>query len=246
MRTRLKDCVNLVLAKVGYEIRRFHDRNLEPETAHLISRVRPFSMTSQLRIEALHDAVQHVSRAGVNGAMVECGVWKGGSAMAMALTLLAEGDLRDIYLYDTFEGMSEPTAEDRDYLGRSGADLLAQASPKDRMWANAGLDEPVANMAATGYPMDRVRFIKGPVEETIPDQMPESIAVLRLDTDWYKSTLHELQHLYPQLSSGGVLIVDDYGHFDGARQAVDEYMATLERPLFLWKIDYTGRMAIKP
>jgi O-methyltransferase len=70
--------------------------------------------------------------------------------------------------------------------------------------------------------------------------------MLRLDTDWYDSTLHELRHLYPLLSRHGVLIIDDYGHWQGARRAVDEYLATLPHPIFLHRIDYTGRIAIKP
>ena len=73
--------------------------------------------------------------------------------------------------------------------------------------------------------------------------MPERIALLRIDTDWYESTRHELVHLYPRLSPGGVLIIDDYGHWQGARKAVDEYF---QAGLFLNHIDYTGRLAIKP
>ena len=86
-------------------------------------------------------------------------------------------------------------------------------------------------MASTGYPPDRVRYVKGPVERTIPDRLPGGpIALLRLDTDWYESTRHELLHLFPLLSPGGVLIIDDYGHWSGARKAVDEYLGGLAVP----------------
>jgi hypothetical protein len=88
-------------------------------------------------------------------------------------------------------------------------------------------------------------FIKGKVEETIPEQAPAQIALLRLDTDWYESTYHELVHLYPRLSPGGILIIDDYGHWAGARKAVDEYFAEHRLNLFLHRIDYTGRICIK-
>ena len=98
-------------------------------------------------------------------------------------------------------------------------------------------------MASTGYDMSRVILHKGMVEMTIPNQAPDKIAILRLDTDWYESTKHELQYLWPRLSSGGLLIIDDYGHFTGARDAVDEFFE--EKPVFLFRIDYTGRMAIK-
>ena len=90
-----------------------------------------------------------------------------------------------------------------------------------------------------------MRFVPGRVEETIPEAAPERIAVLRLDTDWYESTRHELEHLFPRLAVGGVLIIDDYGHWQGARRAVDEYLAASGARLLLSRIDYTGRMAVK-
>ncbi|HYM86681.1 MAG TPA: TylF/MycF/NovP-related O-methyltransferase, partial [Pseudoxanthomonas sp.] len=74
---------------------------------------------------------------------------------------------------------------------------------------------------------------------------PECIALLRLDTDWYESTRHEMIHLFPRLCVGGVLILDDYGHWLGARRAVDEYLGEHNVPLFLQRIDYTGRYAVK-
>ena len=91
-----------------------------------------------------------------------------------------------------------------------------------------------------------IHFVQGKVEDTIPRQVPARIAVLRLDTDWYESTRHEFVHLYPRLSQWGVAIIDDYGHWQGARRATDEFIATLPHPLYLQRIDYTGRLAIKP
>jgi hypothetical protein len=91
--------------------------------------------------------------------------------------------------------------------------------------------------------MGRIHFHTGMVEDTIPRLAPERIAILRLDTDWYVSTKHELEWLWPRLSSGGVLIIDDYGHFTGARKAVDEFFGG---QTFLFRIDYTGRLVTKP
>ena len=108
------------------------------------------------------------------------------------------------------------------------------------------LDEVTRNVLGTGYPADRVRFVEGLVEDTIPEQAPEEIAVLRLDTDWYESTRHQLVHLYPRLSSGGVLILDDYGCWLGARQAVDEYIEEHGLHLLLTRIDSSGRLVVKP
>ena len=98
-------------------------------------------------------------------------------------------------------------------------------------------------LAETAYP--RVEFVQGRVENTLPAAAPPEIAVLRLDTDWYESTRHELEHLYPRLVDGGVLIVDDYGYWQGARQAVDEYFGETGEAILLNRIDDTGRIAVK-
>ena len=97
----------------------------------------------------------------------------------------------------------------------------------------------------TGYPHDLLHFVRGPVEQTVPAQAPARLALLRLDTDWYESTRHELEHLFPRLAPGGVLMIDDYGHWEGARRAVDEYFASEHPPLLLSRVDYTGRVAVK-
>ena len=113
------------------------------------------------------------------------------------------------------------------------------------MWANASLAEVERNVSTSGYPPERVHFVEGRVEDTLPDRAPSEIALLRLDTDWYESTRHELRHLYPRLVSGGVLIVDDYGEWEGARLAVDEFLAELERDLLLVRVS-GARVAVKP
>jgi predicted O-methyltransferase YrrM len=102
------------------------------------------------------------------------------------------------------------------------------------------------NLGRTGYDPSRLHFIKGKVEETLPGQAPdEPIALLRLDTDWYSSTKHELVHLFPRLVPGGVLILDDYGWWKGSRQAYDEYAKENGVRLLLNRIDNAGRLAIK-
>ena len=100
-------------------------------------------------------------------------------------------------------------------------------------------------MGLTGFSDKNINYVKGMVEDTIPAQAPDKISLLRLDTDWYASTKHEMQHLFPRLSNNGILIIDDYGHFNGAKQAVDEYLTATMVPLMLIRIDYTGRIAIK-
>jgi hypothetical protein len=215
-------------------------------TRAIIERVGPFTMTSPERIMAVRDAVAHVCRHGIAGAIVECGVWRGGSMMAAALTLLEFGERRPLHLFDTFAGMPPPGTVDRDITGTAAARLLAtEDRATGSTWAYSPLDDVRENVLGTGYPPELVAFVPGRVEETIPAHAPEQIAVLRLDTDWYESTRHELEHLYPRLTVGGLLIVDDYGHWEGARRAVDEYLAATGAKLFLARIDYTGRLAVK-
>jgi O-methyltransferase len=239
------------LARRGWELRRRSPEppyaDLEPQFIALHERCAPATMTSIERMYALYQAVRHVHAAAIPGDVVECGVWRGGSSMLAALTLDSLGDRdRRLWLYDTFEGMPPPGDVDRSLTGQHATELLGRTDAAgDHTRAVASLDEVKANLATTGYPSDHLHFVEGMVEDTIPAVAPEEISVLRLDTDWYESTRHELRHLWPRLSPGGVLIVDDYGHWQGARRAVDEFLATVE-PVLLQRIDYTGRLALKP
>ena len=220
----------------------FEDADIE-----LCLRVAPYTMTTPARIYSLVRAVEYVSARAVPGAFVECGVWRGGSMMAVALTLLRLGVTdRDLYLYDTFTGMTAPTDEDVRRSGERAADLLAEESRSSDIWAIAAIDDVREAVLSVGYPEERIHFVEGPVEETLPANAPDAIALLRLDTDWYSSTKHELVHLFPRLTSGGVLILDDYGYWQGARRAVDEYLAENGLRLLLNRIDNTARIALKP
>jgi hypothetical protein len=210
-------------------------------------RVRPFTMTSRERVMALCQSIAYLEAQRIGGAVVECGVWKGGSMMAAAFALRALGSTeRPLYLFDTFDGMTPPGPADRDLDGRHAADWLGDGSPMgDMVRARCGLDMVRQAMRRTRYPRERIAFVPGPVAETLPAQAPERIALLRLDTDWYESTAHELEHLWPRLADGGVLIVDDYGHWQGARRAVDEFRARHRLSEQLHAIDYTGRLIVK-
>lgn len=227
--------------------RRFADA--APSMIDTLLAVSQFTMTSPERLLALCDAIEHVCRHEIPGSIVECGVWRGGSMMAAARTLIQQGDrTRQLWLYDTYDGMSEPNDADIDFTGSRADQLLSAQDKQDpnSIWCRSPLDEVRQNLASTDYPSEKVRFVAGKVEETIPAQIPEQISLLRLDTDWYESTMHELVHLYPRLCPGGVLIIDDYGHWQGCRRAVNEYFASNNIPIFLNRIDYTGRIAIKP
>jgi len=244
----MKAMVQRLLATVGYQLTPRVPRDFSPDDVALVERVRPYTLTSAERIYSCVRAVEYLVANEIPGDLVECGVWKGGTVMAMALTLLRLGDRnRQLYLFDTFEGMAPPTDADVDLRGASAAAQLAESDkgPEGRVWAYATIERVQAAVLGTGIDPSMVHFVKGKVEDTLPAQAPDKIALLRLDTDWYESTRHELVHLYPRLVSGGVIIVDDYGHWQGARRAVDEYLASERIPLLLNRIDYTGRIGVK-
>lgn len=222
-------------------------RDLDPAFMPLYEACRACTMTSIERMYALYKVVEHTVRAGIPGDLAECGVWKGGSMMMCALTLRAMKDTsRTLYLYDTFEGMTLPTEKDADVFGDSAEAALRKGRMREfGEWCRSPLDEVRANLLRTGYPPDKIVFVRGRVEETLPATRPRALALLRLDTDWYESTYHELTHLYPLLTPGGVLIVDDYGHWRGAREATDRYLEETGARMLLHRVDYTGRVGVK-
>lgn len=223
-----------------------------PEFAAVWERVSPFTMTSPEQGFALWNAVRGVLQAGIPGAFAECGVGKGGSAMLMALTLLqCNRRNREIFLFDTFEGMTAPGGKDADWSGDHAAALMSGSRDPEiaeRVKATAAIEEVRAAVESTGYDMRLVRLVKGDVVQTLPRTQTLRICLLRLDTGLYDSTLAALRSLYPRLARGGPLIVDDFGHREGCRQAVEDYFADPEtgfvKPL-LWAIDHAGVAGVK-
>jgi hypothetical protein len=256
---RWRETVNQGLAKTtGYRLvkaaaparkprpRRKLRTYFDAQARETIIAVKPWTMTSYDRIFALVVAVRHLEHHGIAGDVVECGVWRGGSMQAVARTLLETGSTgRDLHLFDTFEGMPPPTDVDRRLDGAAAAELLETGEHKWLVQARAGLDDVRAGMDTTGYPTERIHYHAGKVEDTIPAAAPERIALLRLDTDWYESTRHELEHLYPRVAPGGVVIIDDYDYWEGSRRAVDEFLTATGARLLLVPVD-TARVAVKP
>ncbi len=141
--------------------------------------------------------------------------------------------------------MSEPSKYDQSFDGLSAKSQLERDSVGTGVWCFSPLEDVRANVLSTGYPEERVHFIKGRVEETLPSIRPGCLSLLRLDTDWYESTKHELIHLFPLLDPRGLLIIDDYGHWQGARKAVDEYLVEQKLNLYLHRVDYTCRVGVR-
>jgi O-methyltransferase len=250
--------INVVIKPVGFVLQKSSPRKLstfeidfpdfEQNAINIIKTSQPYTMTSAERLYGLYKAMEYLSTNRIEGDIVECGVWKGGSSMCALLSAKLFNDTnRHSYLYDTYEGMSEPTEKDTNVYGDTAVVQLKSSRKQDQMsvWCYSPLEEVEQNIKSTGYPIGQVHFVKGKVEDTIPGNIPEKIALLRLDTDWYESTYHELTHLFPRLVKGGVIIIDDYGHWKGAREAVDQYFKENNIQMLLNRLDYTGRIGIK-
>lgn len=250
---RARQTVTSAVQHRGYRMKRplvplTHD--FDADAVEAIREVAGFTQTTPERIVALRDAVRYVAQAGIAGDIVECGVWRGGSMMVVAHELMRQGDTsRRLWLYDTYTGMTPPTVDDVTITGTSGSEWFDSELAKPEKDATGvtgvALETVRANVGSTGYPTDRQTYVVGPVEETLLDrELPEQIALLRLDTDFHDSTRAEMEVLYPRLVPGGILILDDYGYWQGARKAVDDYFA--DKPVLLVRLDNSARLVVKP
>jgi O-methyltransferase len=215
-------------------------RELDYDATETIDFVKDYTVLDPDKLYSLIQAVRYVCRHGIAGDFVECGVWRGGAVMAAACTMrqLNVTD-RMFYLYDTFTGMPAPTARDRELIDKvdaAGRFRKSQTGPDSSDWRCASADEVRANLAQVAYDQSKFILVEGKVEDTLPHVLPERIALLRLDTDWYESTKHEMEHLMPRLVSKGVLIIDDYFWWAGNREAVDEYLDRHDIPILLTKV----------
>lgn len=249
----LKNAIKKIIKSFGFDLVRLDapvvfGEDIPRSSINTYNKVKPYTMTSPERIFSLCDAVRYIHDQKIDGDIVECGVWKGGSMMAIADTLVCLGNnSKNLYLFDTFEGMVPPTDKDIDISGVSAENLLknTKKTESDSVWCYAGLDLVRSAVSTIGYPPEKTHYVQGMVEQTIPEYAPARIALLRLDTDWYESTKHEMEHLFPRLVKGGILIIDDYGHWQGAKKAIDDYINLNNIQIFLNRIDYTGRIAVK-
>lgn len=257
--SRIKDFIQRLLGMCGVNIivsggrelvtiYKGFPKDMDREFKNIYEQTKDYTLTNIESMYTLYKALEYIVKAKIPGDVVECGVWKGGSAMVMAHTLLKMQDTtRKIYLYDTFAGMTKPTEKDTLIADGSSAIETWEKKQKDTYneWAFSPLEEVKNNMRNTQYPEENIIYVKGKVEDTIPATISSQIALLRLDTDWYESTYHELKYLFPLIAPGGALIIDDYGHFAGAKEAVDRYFKENNINMLLNRIDYTGRIGIK-
>jgi len=234
---KIKGLVNLPLKRFGFELVRFTPSGevftaMETSSVDLkiYQSVSSFTMADPDSIFSLIQSVRYVIENEIEGDFVDCGTWRGGCAMAIALALLDLGVTnRVIWVYDTFAGMTEPSALDvtNGKHRTSAAELLQKYNSvtTESDWEKVSLEGVRHSLISTGYPTQNFRLVKGSVLDTLDLELPEVVCLLRLDTDWYDSTRKELEVIYPKLSEGGVCIVDDYGAWAGSKQAVDEYFS---------------------
>lgn len=229
-------------------------RELPPEwpedfsdfTRNLWRQVSTCTMTSKERVASLERAIRYLHEYNITGDFVECGVAAGGSVMVMAITLQELGITdRRIWLFDTFEGMPEPTEHDKGRFDTPALKLYNKKFDPVDGWIKFGVDDVRTNVLTTGYPEQKFEFVKGKVQDTLPDRTPEQIAMLRLDTDWYESTKAEMENLFPRLQTGGLILIDDYYRWKGSRKAVDEYIAANNIRIFWSRIDENAVLGVK-
>jgi hypothetical protein len=206
------------------------------------------SHTSRERLFATALAMQYVLDSKIPGAFVECGVWKGGNSLVAKAVNEVHGSNRTFYLYDTYEGHVRPGVHDISLeSGIKAAEVFDTRVASQGSWNAVSVLEVKNNFADTGLSIDNVMFIAGDMLHTlcVEENLPEVISVLRLDTDWYEPTKLQLEKLWPRLAVGGVLVLDDYGHWAGSKKAVDEFFENYNPKPFFAYTDWSGRTAVK-
>jgi len=250
----IKNFIKNIIVKLssyfGYSLINENQKIIEltPYEKKLINLVKSYTMTPQIRIYSLIKALKHINQKKILGDYVECGVWKGGNIILFKKIMELSNDYsRKIFAYDTFEGMTEPDENDFDISKNLNAKFLMNKDKdkKTNIWGVCSLENVKDNIQSNAKNIDNIKFIKGPVEQTLAVQIniPEKISLLRLDTDWYSSTKKELEILYKKVSPGGIIIIDDYGHWGGSKKAVDEFFSN--KYVWMHYIDYACRLIIK-
>lgn len=221
-------------AALGLVLRTW-DRVSPSEFASLYRRIRTRTMCSDARLRGLYRGVRDVIQNEVPGDFVECGSARGGSAALIALTMRQLGASRPLWLFDTFEGLPAPTLDDPDF---EIANLFTGTC--------LGTLEEVRNLFEQLKIGDQVQFTKGLFQDTLPASDVSQIALLHIDGDWYESVKTCLDNLYDKVAPGGIIQIDDYGDWKGARKATDEFFGRRGIRVTLKRLDYSGRFLVKP
>ena len=246
----LKKLVKGLIETMGYEVisKSLPKKSLvelSPEIVGTLETCMPYTMTSWERLQGIAIAVNYLNANEIQGDFVECGVWAGGSIGAACLVDEKFGS-RDYWLYDTFEGMTKPALHDGEIAISEFRRLESENGYSD--WCRVSVNDVKENLSNLGLSLERAHFIQGDILKTLldPVNVPKQISLLRLDTDWYESTKIELEILFDLITPGGVLIIDDFGYWEGSRKAVEEFFQRRALKPMIFPIDHDARMVIKP
>ena len=255
----IKNSIKKVLKKFSYEIKKIKEINIlifnsnkknNFEEYYQICKKESLNVSKE-RFVSLYQSINYIYKNDIEGDFVECGVFMGGSAMMISFAMREfdkiNNSSKNLWLYDTFEGMANPTIHDENILNEKATTELKNKTKKENskdIWAYSSIDYVKQNIKKTNIKLERVKYIKGLVEKTLIKDKPKKISLLRLDTDFYESTKIELEELYPLLETGGIIIIDDYGHWKGCKKAVDEYFKD-KKNIFFQQIDYSGLIGVK-
>ncbi len=224
---------------------------MNKQTLHRI--MSPFSMAATVsHSNDLFDILEYIRLNNIPGDFIECGVWKGGVILGI-MEYLYYNNMTDrkVWLYDTFNGLTEPKENDYEINGNHTKTKreweYRKINESTNSWCYSPLEEVQNNLSKSKFPKENVIYVIGDICETLKDKqnVPDEISLLRLDTDWYESTKIELDVLYPKVADKGVVIVDDYSYWNGSRKAVDEsidykkFKYKIEGPLIFFKNEYS-------
>jgi hypothetical protein len=219
---------------VPWQLSLARERVYRSKFGRLYDLVQPYSMLSYARLRALYAAVCHIAKSGVPGDVVECGTARGGSAALMGLALKEVDHSRHLWVYDTFQGLPAPTLEDPDYHIAKHFTGTCRGQLED-------VTQLFDRLSISSFS----HCVKGMFQETLPLTEVKAVAVLHVDGDWYDSVLTCLECLWERVTPGGIVQIDDYGHWEGARKAVNEFFASRGISPHLRYVDYTGRQIVK-
>jgi len=205
------------------------------ELGDLCRLVAPYTMLGYGRLRGLYRGVHRVVRENVRGDFVECGTARGGSAALIGLTLKRLNAERRLWVFDTFTGLPAPTKDDPDY------DIA-----KNYTGTCVGTLDEVRDLLARYDILEDTTLVKGLFQDTLAGAAIGEIAFLHIDGDWYDSVQCCLESLYARVTPGGIIQIDDYGHWAGARKAADEFLHKNAVHASLRYLDYTGRQFSKP
>lgn len=212
-------------------------------------REKNLSMCSYERLAATAMACKHMCKHNDKAVFVECGTWRGGNGILAAAIFKKYKIPYKIYLFDTFKGMTKPTKEDKKINDGQIASKLYKiySNNFNSEWCFSPIEEVKDNFKKFDLLDHNIFFIEGDVTKTLLESknVPAAISILRIDTNWYKSTKMIFEKLYPKLKIGGILLSNDYAYWSGSKKATDDYFEkNSNRPYFQY-VDSAGRTAIK-